>query len=243
MNLRIPVALLAIPLCSCSIVFNGISKGGSTVDEQQWETAFSKQSFDNVTLYQTTSGAISVNAGAETKTTTATSDSLARYASGEADVTSKSNSDGEITQVQSKVRDDGNGGYTATTTYDGETFQVPYAGPANPVLSFLAFSSNYASYENVGGIYQNELDSAEATEMLFGMDLGIESSGEDEGGLSGMAELTFDEHYRVKEIFVSIKGPFLSITDESGNMTPLITIDRYVISYSFSSYGTTKLSD
>lgn len=243
MKPKITAAFLAIPLCSCSIVFNGISKGGATVDELQWEAAFSKEAFGNVTIYQTTSGAISVNAGAETKTTTATSDSLARYASGEADVTSKSNSDGEVSQVQSKVRDDGNGSYTATTTYDGETFETGYPGPANPAPSFSAFASDYASYENVGGIYQNELDSAEALKIILGLDLGIESGGEDEGGLSGMAELTFDEHYRVKEIFVSIKGPFLSITDESGKLTPIITIDRYVVSYSFSSYGTTKVSD
>ena len=243
MKPKITAAFLAIPLCSCSIVFNGISKGGATVDEQQWAAAFSKEAFGNVTIYRTTSGAISVNDGDETKTTTATSDSLARYASGEADVASKNNSGGELTQAQSKVREDGSGGYIATTTYDGETFETPYPGPANPAPSFSAFASDYASYENVGGIYQNQLDSAEALKMVLGMDLGLEESGESDGGLSGISQLVFDESHRISEIFVSIKGPFMSIPDESGKLTPIITIDRYVISYSFSSYGTTKLSD
>ena len=226
MKPKITAAFLAIPLCSCSIVFNGISKGGSTVDEQQWEAAFSKEAFGNVTIYQTTSGAISANADA----------------SGEADVTSKNNSDGELTQAQLKVREDGNGGYTATTTYDGETFEIPYPWPVNPAPSFSAFASDYASYENVGGIYQKELDSAEALNIILGLDLGLEG-GEEDGGLTGISQLTFDEHYRVSRIFISIKGPFLSITDESGKLTPIITIDRYVISYSFSEYGTTELSD
>lgn len=242
MKPKITAAFLAIPLCSCSIVFNGISKGGATVDEQQWAAAFSKEAFGNVTIYRTTSGAISVNDGDETKTTTATSDSLARYASGEADVASKNNSGGELTQAQSKVREDGSGGYIATTTYDGETFETPFPVPANPAPSFSSFASDYASYENVGGIYQNELDSAEALNIILGLDLGLEG-GEEEGGLTGISQLTFDEHYRVSRIFVSIKGPFMSIPDENGKMTPIITIDRYVISYSFSSYGTTKLSD
>ncbi len=242
MKPKITAAFLAIPLCSCSIVFNGISKGGATVDEQQWAAAFSKEAFGNVTIYRTTSGAISVNDGDETKTTTATSDSLARYASGEADVASKNNSGGELTQAQSKVREDGSGGYIATTTYDGETFETPFPVPANPAPSFSSFASDYASYENVGGIYQNELDSAEALNIILGLDLGLEG-GEEEGGLTGISQLTFDEHYRVSRILVSIKGPFMSIPDESGKLTPIITIDRYVISYSFSSYGTTKLSD
>lgn len=242
MKPKITAAFLAIPLCSCSIVFNGISKGGATVDEQQWAAAFSKEAFDNVTIYQTTSGAISANADGETKTTSATSDSLARYASGEADITSKNNSDGELTQAQLKVREDGNGGYTATTTYDGETFETPFPVPANPAPSFSSFASDYASYENVGGIYQNQLDSAEALKMVLGMDLGLEG-GEEDGGLTGISQLAFDEHCRVKEIFVSIKGPFMSIPDESGKLTPIVTIDRYVISFSFSDYGTTKLSD
>lgn len=242
MKPKITAAFLAIPLCSCSIVFNGISKGGASVDEQQWEAAFSKEAFGNVTIYQTTSGAISANAGAETKTTTATSDSLARYVSGEADVTSKNNSDGELTQAQSKVREDGSGGYTATTTYDGETFEVAWPGPANPAPSFSSFASDYGSYENVGGIYQNELDSAEALNIILGLDLGLEG-GEEEGGLSGISQLTFDADYRVSRIFVSIKGPLVSINDGDGKLTPVITIDRYVISYSFSDYGTTKLSD
>ena len=242
MKPKITAAFLAIPLCSCSIVFNGISKGGATVDEQQWAAAFSKEAFGNVTIYRTTSGAISVNDGDETKTTTATSDSLARYASGEADVASKNNSGGELTQAQSKVREDGSGGYIATTTYDGETFETPFPVPANPAPSFSSFASDYASYENVGGIYQNELDSAEALNIILGLDLGLEG-GEEEGGLTGISQLTFDEHYRVSRILVSIKGPFMSIPDESGKLAPIITIDRYVISYSFSSYGTTKLSD
>lgn len=242
MKPKITAAFLAIPLCSCSIVFNGISKGGATVDEQQWEAAFSKEAFGNATIYQTTSGAISVNDGAETKTTTATGDWRAKYVSGEADVTTKQNSDGELKETELKIREDGNGGYTATTTYDGETFETPYPGPANPAPSFSAFASDYASYENVGGIYQNQLDSAEALNIILGLDLGLEG-GEEEGGLTGISQLTFDEHYRVSRILVSIKGPFMSIPDESGKLTPIITIDRYVISYSFSSYGTTKLSD
>lgn len=242
MKSKITAAFLAIPLCSCSIVFNGISKGGSTVDEQQWEAAFSKEAFGNVTIYQTTSGAISANADGETKTTSATGDWRAKYVSGEADITTKSNSDGEVSQVQSKVRDDGNGGYTATTTYDGETFETPYPWPANPASSFSAFASDYASYENVGGIYQNELDSAEALNIILGLDLGLEG-GEEDGGLTGISQLTFDEHCRVSRIFVSVKGPFMSIPDESGKLTPIVTIDRYVISFFFSEYGTTKLSD
>ena len=242
MKPKITAAFLAIPLCSCSIVFNGISKGGASVDEQQWAAAFSKEAFDNVTIYQTRSGAISANADGETKTTSATSDSLARYASGEADITSKNNSDGELTQAQLKVREDGSGGYTATTTYDGETFETPFPVPANPAPSFSALASDYASYENVGGIYQKELDSAEALNIILGLDLGLEG-GEEDGGLTGISQLTFDEHYRVSRIFVSIKGPFMSIPDESGKLTPVITIDRYVISYFFSEYGTTKLSD
>lgn len=243
MKPKITAAFLAIPLCSCSIVFNGISKGGASVDEQQWELSFSSDAFNNVTVRKTISEAISANAGGETKTTSATSDSLARYASGEADVTSKNNSDGEFTQAQLKVREDGNGGYTATTTYDGETFETPFPVPANPAPSFSAFASDYTSYENVGGIYQNELDSDEALKIILGLDLGIEGSGEEDGGLTGISQLTFDEHYRVSRIFVSIKGPFMSIPDESGKLTPIITIDRFVVSWSFSEYGTTKLSD
>lgn len=242
MKSKITAAFLAIPLCSCSIVFNGISKGGATVDEQQWELSFSSDAFNNVTVRKTISEAISANAGGETKTTSATSDSLARYASGEADITSKNNSDGELTQAQLKVREDGNGGYIATTTYDGETFETPFPVPANPAPSFSAFASDYASYENVGGIYQNELDSAEALKIILGQDLGLEG-GEEDGGLTGISQLTFDEHCRVSRIFVSIKGPFMSIPDESGKPTPIITIDRYVISYFFSEYGTTELSD
>ena len=243
MKPKITAAFLAIPLCSCSIVFNGISKGGSTVDEQQWAAAFSKEAFGNVTIYQTTSGAISANADGETKTTSATSDSLARYASGEADVTSKNNSDGELTQAQLKVREDGNGGYTATTTYDGETFETPYPWPVNPASSFSAFASDYASYENVGGIYQNQLDSAEALKMVLGMDLGLEESGESDGGLSGISQLVFDESHRISEIFVYVTGPFISIEGEDGKLEPVITIDRFAVSYSFSDYGSTELSD
>ena len=243
MKTKITAAFLAIPLCSCSIVFNGISKGGATVDEQQWAAAFSDEGLDNVTVFKTQTAAITIRGEAEEKTMSATGDSHAKYASGEADVTTKSNSDGEVSQVQTKVRDDGNGGYTATTTYDGETFETPFPTPANPAPSFSSFASDYASYENVGGIYQNELDSAEALNFVLGLDLGMESSGEEDGGLTGISQLTFDEHCRVKQIFVSIKGPFLSIADESGKKTPIVTIDRYVVSYSFSSYGTTELSD
>lgn len=242
MKPKITAALLAIPLCSCSIVFNGISKGGASVDEQQWELSFSSDAFNNVTVRKTISEAISANADGETKTTSATADSLARYASGEADVTSKNNSGGELTQAQLKVREDGSGGYIATTTYDGETFETPFPIPANPAPSFSVFASDYASYENVGGIYQKELDSAEALNIILGLDLGLEG-GEEDGGLTGISQLTFDEHYRVSRIFVSVKGPFMSIPDESGKLTPVITIDRYVISYFFSEYGTTKLSD
>lgn len=244
MKPKITAAFLAIPLCSCSVVFNGISKGGATVDEQQWTAAFSAEGLDNVTVFQTKTLAMTIRGEPEEKTMSATGDSRAKYVSGEADITAKQNTDGKLKQTESKIRKDDNGGYVATTTSDGQTTEAPYAGPANPSLSFSAFASGYASYENVGGIYQNELDSAEALEVIVGMDLGLEESGgEDEGGLSGMAELTFDEHYRVKEIFVSIKGPFLSITDESGKLTPIITIDRFVVSCSFSEYGTTKLSD
>lgn len=242
MKSKITAAFLAIPLCSCSIVFNGISKGGATVDEQQWAAAFSAEGLDNVTVFKTETAAITIRGEAEEKTVSGTGDWHAKYVSGEADITSKSNSDGEITQVQTKVRDDGNGGYTATTTYDGETFETPFPVPANPAPSFSLFASDYASYENVGGIYQNELDSAEALKFILGQDLGLEG-GEEDGGLTGISQLTFDEHCRVKEIFVSIKGPFLSITDESGKLTPIVTIDRYVVSWSFSEYGTTKLSD
>lgn len=243
MKPKITAAFLAIPLCSCSIVFNGISKGGATVDEQQWAAAFSAEGLDNVTIFQTQTAAITIRGEAEEKTTTATGDWRAKYASGAADITTKSNSDGEITQVQTKVRDDGNGGYTATTTYDGETFETPFPIPANPAPSFSLFASDYASYENVGGIYQNQLDSAEALKMVLGMDLGLEESGESDGGLSGISQLVFDESHRISEIFVYVTGPFISIEGEDGKLEPVITIDRFAVSYSFSDYGSTKLSD
>ena len=243
MKPKITAAFLAIPLCSCSIVFNGISKGGATVDEQQWAAAFSDEGLDNVTVFQTKTVAMTIRGEAEEKTMSSTGDSLARYASGEADVASKNNSDGELTQVQSKVREDGSGGYTATTTYDGETFETPYPGPVNPASSFSAFASDYASYENVGGIYQNQLDSAEALKMVLGMDLGLEESGESDGGLSGISQLVFDESHRISEIFVYVTGPFISIEGEDGKLEPVITIDRFAVSYSFSDYGSTELSD
>ncbi|HIU45355.1 MAG TPA: hypothetical protein IAC52_03545 [Candidatus Enteromonas pullicola] len=242
MNLRIPVALLAIPLCSCSIVFNGISKGGSTVDEQQWTAAFSAEGLDNVTIFQTKTVAMTIRGEADEKTMSATGDSRAKYVSGEADITTKQNTDGKLKQTESKIRKDDNGGYVATTTSDGQTTEAPHAGPANPSLSFSAFASGYASYENVGGIYQNELDSSEALEVIVGMDLGLEVSGDGDGGLSGIAQLTFDQSHRLSRIFVSIIGPFVSVENGDGEPEPVITIDRFVVSCSFSEYGTTELS-
>lgn len=240
MKPKITAAFLAIPLCSCSIVFNGISKGGATVDEQQWAAAFSDEGLDNVTVFQTKTAAVTIRGEAEEKTMSATGDSHAKYVSGEADVTTKQNSDGELKETELKIREDGNGGYVAT---DGEQNEIPYAGPANPSPYFAIFADDFASYENVGGIYQNQLDSAEALKMVLGMDLGLEESGESDGGLSGISQLVFDESHRISEIFVYVTGPFVSIEGEDGKLEPVITIDRFAVSYSFSDYGSTELSD